>query len=132
MIDPVELTRDLIRCPSVTPEEGGALDLLQSKLEGLGFRVERVTFSEDGTPDVENLYARLGTGSPNFCFAGHTDVVPVGDEAAWSSDPFAAELRDEFVDVRGVVAREVEREARGGDVRARDVAWTRMWRGARR
>ena len=101
MIDPVELTQDLIRCPSVTPEEGGALDLLQTTLEGHGFRVERVTFSEEGTPDVENLYARLGTGSPNFCFAGHTDVVPVGDEAAWTSDPFAAEIRDEVLVGRG-------------------------------
>ena len=101
MIDPVQLTQDLIRCPSVTPEEGGALDLLQKTLEGLGFSVERVIFSEEGTPDVENLYARLGRGSPNLCFAGHTDVVPVGDEAAWSSDPFAAEIRDETLIGRG-------------------------------
>ena len=101
MIDPVELTQDLIRCPSVTPEEGGALDLLQRTLEGLDFTVERVTFSEEGTADVENLYARLGEGSPNLCFAGHTDVVPVGDAASWSSDPFAAEIRDNVLYGRG-------------------------------
>jgi len=92
-IDPVELAADLIRCPSVTPEEGGALDLLQARLESLGFTCTRLPFSEEGTPDVDNLYARIGQEGPNFCFAGHTDVVPVGDAAAWSVPPFAGEIK---------------------------------------
>lgn len=88
--DPLDLAQRLIRCPSVTPAEGGALDLLQGELEALGFVCHRLVFSEAGTPDVDNLYARLGTAQPNFCFAGHTDVVPVGEPSDWSSDPFAA------------------------------------------
>lgn len=90
--DPVALTQDLIRCPSVTPADAGALGVLQRVLEGMGFTCTRLVFEEAGTDPVDNLYARLGTGSPNFCFAGHTDVVPVGDAAAWTVDPFAAEI----------------------------------------
>lgn len=101
MIDPVAFTQDLIRCPSVTPEEGGALDLLQSVLEEMGFTCRRLPFFEEGTPDVDNLYARLGDSAPNFCFAGHTDVVPVGQRDAWSTDPFAAEIRDGVLFGRG-------------------------------
>ena len=101
MADPVELARDLIRCASVTPVEGGALALLSETLEARGFQCHRLTFSEEGTPDVENLYARLGTQGPNFCFAGHTDVVPTGNENAWSAPPFAAELRDGVLFGRG-------------------------------
>ena len=74
--DPVALTRDLIRCPSVTPAEGGALAFLESVLTRAGFTVHRMTFSEPGTEDVENLYARIGTQGPNLVIAGHTDVVP--------------------------------------------------------
>jgi len=91
-IDPVALTQDLIRCPSVTPADAGALGVLQRVLEQMGFTCTRLVFEEAGTDPVDNLYARLGTGSPNFCFAGHTDVVPVGDTAAWTVDPFAAEI----------------------------------------
>jgi len=87
-----EILRDLIRCPSVTPAEGGALAYLETCLRGLGFSVTRKTFSTAGTPDVENLYARLGDKGPNLCFAGHTDVVPVGDEAAWAAGPFEGQL----------------------------------------
>lgn len=101
MIDPVELARDLIQCPSVTPVEGGALDLLQRTLEGMGFTCHRLLFSEDGTPDVDNLYARLGDSRPNFCFAGHTDVVPTGPVEEWSADPFAADIRDGVLYGRG-------------------------------
>ncbi len=90
IVDPISLAQDLIRCPSVTPEDAGALDVLQKALEGLGFRVRRCRFEEEGFAPVDNLYARLGSTRPNFCFAGHTDVVPVGDDAAWSVDPFAA------------------------------------------
>jgi len=101
MIDPVQLARDLIQCPSVTPAEGGALDLLQRVLEGMGFTCNRLVFSEDGTPDVDNLYARLGDNRPNFCFAGHTDVVPTGPVDEWSADPFAADIRDGVLYGRG-------------------------------
>jgi succinyl-diaminopimelate desuccinylase len=101
--DPVALAQALIRCESVTPQEAGALTLLQSVLEGAGFTCHRMTFSEPGTPDVENLYARIGTGAPNLCFAGHTDVVPPGDESAWTTPPFAAEIRDGALYGRGAV-----------------------------
>ena len=94
-IDPIELTQALIRCPSVTPAEAGALDLLQKTLEGIGFRCWRLPFQAPDTAAVDNLYARWGEGAgPAFAFAGHSDVVPVGDAAGWSSDPFAAEIRD--------------------------------------
>ncbi|MGD9785075.1 MAG: succinyl-diaminopimelate desuccinylase [Hyphomicrobiaceae bacterium] len=101
--DPVALTQALIRCRSVTPDEGGALTLLQSVLEPAGFVCHRMTFSEPGTPDVENLYARFGNAGPNLCFAGHTDVVPPGDEAAWTMPPFGAEIHDHVLYGRGAV-----------------------------
>ena len=101
MLDPVEFTADLIRCPSVTPAEGGALDLLQRTLEKLGFTCYRLPFSDEDTPDVDNLYARYGTAPPNFCFAGHTDVVPTGPVEEWSVDPFTAEIRDGMLIGRG-------------------------------
>ncbi len=101
--DPVANLAALIRCPSVTPKEGGALTLLDSLLSPLGFAVERVTATEEGTPDVENLYARLGDQGPHLMFAGHTDVVPVGDETAWSHPPFAAEIAGGEMFGRGAV-----------------------------
>jgi succinyl-diaminopimelate desuccinylase len=101
--DPVSLAQALIRCESVTPNEGGALTLLQNVLEGAGFTCHRMTFSQPGTPDIENLYARLGEVRPNLCFAGHTDVVPPGDETAWTVPPFAAEIRDGMLYGRGAV-----------------------------
>ena len=100
-LDPVDLAQRLIRCPSVTPEEGGALDLLERVLGGLGFTCHRLAFREPGAAEVENLYARLGAAGPNFCYAGHTDVVPVGDAKAWSVDPFAAEIVDGTLYGRG-------------------------------
>ncbi len=100
-IDPLDLSRALIRCPSITPVDAGALDVLGGALEGLGFACNRLTFSADGTDDVDNLYARLGEGGPNFCFAGHTDVVPVGDAGAWTVDPFGAEVVGERLFGRG-------------------------------
>ena len=101
-IDPVELTRDLIRCPSITPAEAGALDVLQRALEGVGFTCHRLKFSTPGTPDVDNLYARVGRADGlNFCFAGHIDVVATGDRASWSADPFGAELRGKDLYGRG-------------------------------
>ncbi len=99
--DPVALAQALIRCPSVTPDEGGALALLGSVLTAGGYDVHRPVFGEPGTPDVENLYARIGTDSPVFVIAGHTDVVPVGDAAAWSRDPFSGEIADGALHGRG-------------------------------
>jgi len=93
-IDPVELTRALIRRPSVTPNDEGALGVLEAALKPLGFACHRLPFTEAGTPDVDNLYARFGSGAPHFCFAGHSDVVPVGDRAGWNLDPFGAEIVD--------------------------------------
>ncbi|WP_138381374.1 succinyl-diaminopimelate desuccinylase [Luteithermobacter gelatinilyticus] len=101
MINPVEFTQALIRCPSVTPEDAGALDVLETALKGLGFVCHRLRFSDDGTPDVDNLYARLGQDGPNFCFAGHTDVVPVGARDAWSVEPFEAHIKDGWLMGRG-------------------------------
>jgi succinyl-diaminopimelate desuccinylase len=96
-IDPVQFASALIKRPSVTPADAGALDTLQTELEGLGFSCTRYAFGEGETGKnarVENLYARLGTDAPNFCFAGHTDVVPAGDEAKWAQDPFAGDIKD--------------------------------------
>ncbi|MBN9247917.1 MAG: succinyl-diaminopimelate desuccinylase [Hyphomicrobium sp.] len=101
--DPVALSQALIRCESVTPDEAGALTLLQNVLEPAGFTCHRLIFSEPGTPDVDNLYARLGSGRPHLSFAGHTDVVPVGNEAAWTVPPFAGEVRDGILYGRGAV-----------------------------
>ncbi len=98
MVDAVELTRDLIRRASVTPVDAGAMDVLEKTLAGLGFACRRMKFGE-----IENLYARYGTERPNLCFAGHTDVVPVGDGAAWTQDPFAAEVVDGMLIGRGAV-----------------------------
>ncbi len=85
--DPVALTQALVRCPSVTPADAGALDVLVQALEPLGFVCHRLRFEAEGTPPIDNLYARLGTSGPNLCFAGHTDVVPPGDPAAWACRP---------------------------------------------
>ncbi len=101
--DPAEITARLIRCQSVTPAEGGALDALQSLLQPAGFRCIRLPFSQAGTPDVDNLYARFGTGAPHFCFAGHCDVVPAGEAASWSLPPFSGEQRDGLIYGRGAV-----------------------------
>ena len=125
-LDCLDLARRLIRCPSVTPEEAGALDLLQEVLEGLGFRCRRMVFSEPGTPDVDNLYARLGEAGRNFCYAGHTDVVPPGDPAGWRHDPFAATVEDGWlygrgaVDMKGAIAAYVAAVARFLEARGPD------------
>ena len=101
--DPVALAQALIRCPSVTPEEGGALTLLEDALKPAGFDCKRLVMTTPGTPDVDNLYARLGRKQPNLCFAGHTDVVPVGDAAKWTHPPFGAEIHDGVLYGRGAV-----------------------------
>ena len=97
----LDVLRALLRCPSVTPAEGGALDVLEGLLAPAGFGIERVTFSEPGTPDVDNLYARIGTGAPHLVFAGHTDVVPPGDPASWRYPPFSGEVADGMIWGRG-------------------------------
>src|SRR4051794_24156005 len=102
-IDPAENLAALIRCPSVTPAEAGALGVLEAMLRPLGFSVERPLFSESGTPDVENLYARRSGNGPHLMFAGHTDVVPPGDEAAWTHPPFAAAVANGEMYGRGAV-----------------------------
>ena len=101
--DPVAIARDLVRCRSVTPEDGGALAYLQGVLAKAGFTVHRMTFAEPGTAPIENLYARIGTEKPNLVFAGHTDVVPPGDEAAWHHSPFGGEVADDKLYGRGAV-----------------------------
>lgn len=101
--DPIALARDLVRCPSVTPAEGGALGVLEKALKPAGFTVHRMVFSEPGTPDIENFYARIGTAAPHLMFAGHTDVVPTGPEALWSHPPFAGEIANGTLFGRGAV-----------------------------
>ncbi|HEV2675801.1 MAG TPA: succinyl-diaminopimelate desuccinylase [Aliidongia sp.] len=109
-LDPVGLAADLIRRPSVTPADAGALDVLAGALETVGFTCTRLPFTEAGTPDIANLFARIGTGGRHFCFAGHTDVVPAGDAASWSVDPFGGIVRDGWLlgrgaaDMKGAIA----------------------------
>ncbi len=109
-LDAVEFAAELIRCPSVTPADAGALDVLERALTALGFRCTRLPFEEDGTDPVDNLYARLGDSGPHICFAGHTDVVPVGAANDWQVDPFAGEIRDQYLwgrgaaDMKGAIA----------------------------
>lgn len=116
-LDPVLLARDLIRKPSVTPIDAGAMDVLEKQLSAMGFACRRMQFGE-----VENLYARRGTASPNLCFAGHTDVVPPGDPQAWRADPFEAEIEDGVlvgrgaVDMKGGIAAWVAAVDRAGDL----------------
>jgi succinyl-diaminopimelate desuccinylase len=101
--DPIVLARELVRCPSVTPAEGGALAFVEGVLKAVGFAVHRVTFAEPGTAPVENLYARIGDAGPHFVFAGHTDVVPPGDEAKWTHSPFAGDIAGGALYGRGAV-----------------------------
>ena len=101
--DPVVLAQALIRCPSVTPDENGVLTQVQTWAKSLGFSVERPVFTDKNTPDIENLYARVGKNGPHLAFAGHTDVVPVGDEKAWNFPPFEGTIKDDKLYGRGAV-----------------------------
>ncbi len=92
LIDPVELTSELIKCPSVTPNDEGAIDLLDNTLTSMGFTCHQIEFQESGTKRVNNLYAEIGNGGKNFCFAGHSDVVPIGE--GWNHDPFGGHVID--------------------------------------
>jgi succinyl-diaminopimelate desuccinylase len=98
--DPVPLAQALIRCRSVTPADDGALDVVQRALEPLGFACTRLVFGPDDYR-VDNLFARRGAGAPHLCYAGHTDVVPPGDVAAWTDDPFSGAVRDGVLYGRG-------------------------------
>jgi succinyl-diaminopimelate desuccinylase len=124
--DVIELTRTLVRCESVTPREAGALQLLEQTLAPLGFTCERMDFTEAGTDDVANLYARIGSGGKHFCFAGHSDVVPVGDLSSWTIGPFAAELSGGYLfgrgaaDMKGAIAAFTDAAARFLSKRGRD------------
>jgi succinyl-diaminopimelate desuccinylase len=124
--DVVELTRALVRCESVTPREAGALQHLEQTLASLGFQCERMDFSQAGTDDVANLYARIGTGGRHFCFAGHSDVVPVGDLSSWTIGPFSAELSDGYLfgrgaaDMKGAIAAFTDAATRFLSKRGRD------------
>ena len=117
---PLALARALIRCESVTPADGGALDVLQRALQTLGFTCHRLPFEEPGTAPVDNLYAKRGESRPHFCFAGHTDVVPTGERAVWTRDPFAAVVEDGVLygrgasDMKGAIAAFVAAAARFG------------------
>ena len=103
MTDALSIARDLLRCPSVTPADAGALGVLEKLLGDAGFEVHRVTFSEPGTADIDNLYARIGTQAPHITFAGHTDVVPAGDETKWTHGAFAGDVKDGMLYGRGAV-----------------------------
>ena len=103
MNDALSIARELLRCPSVTPADAGALGILENILKAAGFEVHRVTFSESGTADIDNLYARIGNAAPHISFAGHTDVVPAGDETAWSHGAFAGDVKDGLLYGRGAV-----------------------------
>jgi succinyl-diaminopimelate desuccinylase len=122
-VDPVALAQALIRRPSVTPRDEGALGVLEAALAPLGFRCERMPFSQPGTPDIDNLYARHGAAGPHFCFAGHSDVVPVGDLNGWSIAPFAGEVHGGTLygrgaaDMKGAIAAFVAAAQRFLDAR---------------
>ena len=99
--DAIALAQALIRCPSVTPADEGALDVLAEPLRATGFDVEILMFEDDGTPPVKNLFARIGTGQRVIAFAGHTDVVPIGTAADWSRPPFGGDIHDHKMYGRG-------------------------------
>lgn len=103
MIDPVLLAQALIRCPSVTPKDEGALGVLAAALTPLGFACTPLPFSGDGGQTTENLYATIGSGGPVFCFAGHTDVVPPGDSGLWKHEPFGGVIANGILYGRGAV-----------------------------
>ncbi len=101
--DPIAILKTLIACPSVTPAEGGAITELERLLAAAGFQTHVVVFSEPDTPDITNLFARIGSGSPHLTFAGHTDVVPPGDAAAWTHGPFSGAIDNGEIHGRGAV-----------------------------
>ena len=102
LIDEIRFTQELIKKPSVTPKDYGAIKVVANHLKKLGFKCKFMSFQEKGTDKIINLYAKLGSQSPNLCFAGHTDVVPVGDLPSWTTNPFGAKIKKGFLYGRGV------------------------------
>jgi len=101
-INEVSLAKDLVKCQSVTPKDDGAINIVAKNLKKLGFKCQIMEFQEKGTSKIKNLYARIGKGPPNFCFAGHTDVVPVGDLKSWTVNPFGGVIKNQKLIGRGV------------------------------
>ncbi|MCX7336686.1 MAG: succinyl-diaminopimelate desuccinylase [Pelagibacterales bacterium] len=101
-ISEVSLAKDLVKCQSVTPKDDGAINIVAKNLKKLGFKCQIMQFQEKGTVKIKNLYARIGKSSPNFCFAGHTDVVPVGDLKSWTVNPFGGVIKNQKLIGRGV------------------------------
>ncbi len=101
-ISEVSLAKDLVKCKSVTPKDDGAINVVAKNLKKLGFKCQIMEFQEKGTAKIKNLYARIGKSSPNFCFAGHTDVVPVGDLKSWTVNPFGGVIKNQKLIGRGV------------------------------
>ena len=101
-ISEVSLARDLVKCQSVTPKDDGAINVVAKNLKKLGFKCQIMEFQEKGTAKIKNLYAKIGKSSPNFCFAGHTDVVPVGDLKSWTVNPFGGVIKKQKLIGRGV------------------------------
>ncbi|CAN1608289.1 ArgE Acetylornithine deacetylase/Succinyl-diaminopimelate desuccinylase and related deacylases [Candidatus Pelagibacterales bacterium] len=102
IISEVSLARDLVKCQSVTPKDDGAINVVAKNLKKLGFKCQIMEFQEKGTAKIKNLYAKIGKSSPNFCFAGHTDVVPVGDLKSWTVNPFGGVIKNQKLIGRGV------------------------------
>jgi len=101
-ISEVSLARDLVKCQSVTPKDDGAINVVAKNLKKLGFKCQIMEFQDKGTAKIKNLYAKIGNSSPNFCFAGHTDVVPVGDLKSWTVNPFGGVIKNQKLIGRGV------------------------------
>ena len=101
-INEVSLAKDLVKCQSVTPKDDGAINVVAKSLKKLGFKCQIMEFQEKGTSKIKNLYAKIGKNSPNFCFAGHTDVVPVGDLKSWTVNPFGGVIKNQKLIGRGV------------------------------
>ena len=101
IINELSFTKELIKIPSVTPIDAGAIDLVTKRLKSLGFKCTILNFKDKNTPSIKNLYARLGTSSPNFCFAGHTDVVPTGNAKSWDAGPFSGIVKNGKIYGRG-------------------------------
>ena len=101
-ISEVSLAKDLVKCQSVTPKDDGAINIVAKNLKKLGFKCQIMEFQERGTAKIKNLYAKIGNSSPNFCFAGHTDVVPVGDLKSWTVNPFGGVIKNQKLIGRGV------------------------------
>lgn len=126
----VAIAQSLIRCESITPADAGALDALAEALKPARFAVERLTFKDEHSPPIHNLFARIGDGPPHLCFAGHTDVVPPGDEKLWSHPPFAAEIADGRLygrgasDMKGAIACFVAAASDYAKARGREIDGT--------